>query len=57
MNGMDTYVSQNVSPHEGIEPAVNMTPVTSAYATHTAPSPVYQTRLLVNGSHAKKIEN
>ena len=66
MNGMDTYVSQNVSPHEGTLGSAGdvMTPVTSsaqaAYAAtaHTAPSPtVYNTRLLVNGSHPKKIEN
>ena len=63
MNGMDTYVSQNVSPHEGTldQSAGQMTPVTSsaaAYHTATAQSPtVYNTRLLVNGSHPKKIDN
>jgi hypothetical protein len=56
MNGMDTYVSQNVSPHEGTQidqSTGQMTPVTSsaAYHTATAQSPtVYNTRLLVNGS-------
>jgi len=63
MNGMDTYVSQNVSPHEGTldQSGGQMTPVTSsaaAYHTATAQSPtVYNTRLLVNGSHPKKIDN
>jgi hypothetical protein len=69
MNGMEAYVSQNVSPHEGIVgDSVNVPTTTAAYpppqanqvaaANHVvSPAAYAQTRLLVNGSHSKKMEN
>jgi len=70
MNGMEAYVhSQNVSPHEGIVgESVNVPTTTAGYpqpqanhvtaANHVVSAAAYaQTRLLVNGSHSKKMEN
>ena len=72
MNGMEAYVSQNVSPHEGIVGETVPPTTTAAYvapptlqtgvqsaATHVvSPNNAYaHSRLLVNGSHSKKMEN